>query len=131
MDMDRPQSYYGRAPADRSHVDVADPLELRWWCGRFGCSDLRLIQAIAQVGTAPSQVEQFLRFSASFDARTLSKPGTEEGRRKTRRRGPRHAPMEAPALASQAQPEQAVLERPGQPADETESGEPAPAHGER
>ena len=94
--METPPSYYGRAPVDRGHIVIDDPLELRWWCGRFGCSDLRLIGAVSQVGSAPSQVEQYLRFSASFDARSLSKPGSERSGKKAHRRN--SVAAEAPEL---------------------------------
>jgi len=53
---------YFQAP-DRSHIDVQDGAQLRWWCGKLGCGDVRLKEAVRAVGTAPYHVERYLKAS--------------------------------------------------------------------
>jgi len=48
-------------PADRGRININDPLELRWWCGRLGCSDLKLMEAVKAVGAAATRVASYLR----------------------------------------------------------------------
>lgn len=47
-------------PADRSRIEIDDPLEVRWWAGRFGCSEAQLRQVVADVGTSAARVEQVI-----------------------------------------------------------------------
>ena len=47
-------------PADRSRIELADPREVRWWAGRFGCSEEQLRQAVARVGCCAAHVERVI-----------------------------------------------------------------------
>lgn len=47
-------------PADRGLIDLNDPREVSWWRKRFDCSEERLRQAVAEVGTSAATVEQWL-----------------------------------------------------------------------
>lgn len=47
-------------PADRSRIDIADPLEVRWWARRFGCSEEHLRQVVERVGTQAARVERVI-----------------------------------------------------------------------
>lgn len=102
--MHRPTSYYGRPPSDRNHIDISDPLELRWWCGRFGCTDLKLKEALAHVGNAPSQVEQYLRLSVSYDVRNLAGSVAEQRARKKTAISRAYPKQRGAARSPQAQP---------------------------
>lgn len=48
-------------PADRGRVNIDDPVELRWWCGRLGCTDRKLVEAVKAVGAAATRVALYLR----------------------------------------------------------------------
>lgn len=61
-------SSWQHPPADRGRINLEDPGELRWWCGRLGCSDLRLREAVRTVGATATRVAQYLR-----DRRTLQR----------------------------------------------------------
>lgn len=47
-------------PADRSQIAIADPVEVRWWAGRFGCSEEQLRRVVARVGTNAAEVERVI-----------------------------------------------------------------------
>jgi hypothetical protein len=47
-------------PADRSRIEIEDPLEVRYWAGKFGCSEAQLREAVAEVGTSAARVEQVI-----------------------------------------------------------------------
>lgn len=51
---------YEALPADRSRIEIADPLEVRWWAGRFGCSEEHLRRVVERVGTNAAQVERVI-----------------------------------------------------------------------
>ena len=55
-------------PADRARINIDDPVELRWWCGRLGCSDLKLVEAVKAVGAAATSVARYLREQRSLTA---------------------------------------------------------------
>lgn len=46
---------------DRSRIDLKDGAQVRWWCGKFGCGDIRLREAVGAVGEAPHHVERYLK----------------------------------------------------------------------
>lgn len=50
-----------RLPEDKTRINVENPEEFRWWCGRLGCSDLKLREAVRKVGRTTNKVEQYLR----------------------------------------------------------------------
>lgn len=45
---------------DRSRVDVSQPSEVAYWCGKFGCSETQLRAAVKMVGFAVSRVRNHL-----------------------------------------------------------------------
>jgi hypothetical protein len=47
-------------PADRSRIDLNDPREVRYWAGKFGCSEQRLRQLVAHVGESAARVERII-----------------------------------------------------------------------
>ena len=47
-------------PADRTRIDIADPLEVRWWAGRFGCPEEHLRSVVERVGTNAAEVERVI-----------------------------------------------------------------------
>jgi hypothetical protein len=49
-----------RVPADRSRIDIADPMEVKWWSGFFGCSAPQLRDAVAAAGDSAAAVERLL-----------------------------------------------------------------------
>lgn len=53
-------------PADRSRINVADPVEVRWWSKLFGCSSKQLLQAVSRAGDSAARVEHLLELWAGF-----------------------------------------------------------------
>ena len=47
-------------PADRSQIAIGDPMEVRYWAGKFGCTEEQLRRVVAQVGTSAAHVEQVI-----------------------------------------------------------------------
>lgn len=47
-------------PADRSRINTADPVEVRWWSKLLGCSQEQLQQAVSRVGDSAAHVEHLL-----------------------------------------------------------------------
>ena len=53
-----------RPPADTSRVKLAEEWEVRWWCDRFGCSEVALRRAVDAAGPSAADVERKLREAA-------------------------------------------------------------------
>lgn len=53
-------------PADRSRIDVTDPVEVRWWSKVLGCSPQQLLQAVARAGDSAAKVEHLLDLWQGF-----------------------------------------------------------------
>ena len=67
---------------DRSHIDLQDGAQVRWWCGKFGCGDIRLREAVRAVGEAPHHVERYLkaaRISRSRAEMMRRRPASHSG----------------------------------------------------
>ena len=47
-------------PADRSRIALDDPMEVRYWAGRFGCTEELLREVVAEVGTSAARVERVI-----------------------------------------------------------------------
>jgi hypothetical protein len=47
-----------RGPADRKRISLEEAHELRYWCGRFACTEDELRAAVAEVGHMAADVEQ-------------------------------------------------------------------------
>lgn len=50
-----------RGPADRSRVNVNESYEVRYWTGKWGCSEADLRAAVTAVGVMATHVETWLR----------------------------------------------------------------------
>ncbi len=50
-----------RVPRDISRVDAREQEDVRYWCRKWRCTEAQLREAVAQVGTMPSNVEAYLR----------------------------------------------------------------------
>jgi hypothetical protein len=48
-----------RGPADRKRISLTEDYEVRYWCGRFGCSEEDLREAVAKVGHMATDVEGY------------------------------------------------------------------------
>lgn len=52
------------APADTGRVNLNEEWEVRWWCDRFGCTEMALRGAVDRVGNRAGDVERQLRDAA-------------------------------------------------------------------
>lgn len=50
-----------RGPQDRARVNVNEDHEVRYWCGKFGCTEDELRAAVDRVGVMAADVEQALK----------------------------------------------------------------------
>jgi hypothetical protein len=50
-----------RGPADRARVNVNEPYEVRYWTGKFGCTETELRAAVAAAGVMADKVEAYLK----------------------------------------------------------------------
>ncbi|MGZ8212797.1 MAG: DUF3606 domain-containing protein [Burkholderiales bacterium] len=50
-----------RVPADTSRVNLAEEWEIRWWCDRFGCTEVALRRAVDTAGPEAARVEHTLK----------------------------------------------------------------------
>ena len=50
-----------RGPTDRDRVNVNEDWEMRYWTGKFACTDEELRAAVKAVGPMKDDVEQYLR----------------------------------------------------------------------
>ena len=53
-----------RIPSDTSRVNLADEWEVRWWCDKFGCTEVALRRAVDTVGPSAAEVERNIREAA-------------------------------------------------------------------
>jgi hypothetical protein len=53
-----------RTPTDASRVNLSEEWEVRWWCDRFGCTEVALRRAIGKVGPTAADVERELKEAA-------------------------------------------------------------------
>ena len=49
-----------KRPLDSKRIDINDPGEVTYWCGKFGCTPSELEEAVEIVGTWVSDVRQWL-----------------------------------------------------------------------
>ena len=47
-------------PAQRDRIDLTNPSEVQYWRKQFGCNEVQLRQAVAEVGVSSAMVEQLL-----------------------------------------------------------------------
>lgn len=50
-----------RDPVDRSYVNVHAPLEVRYWCAKWGCTEAELRVAVKGVGSMADKVQAYLK----------------------------------------------------------------------
>ena len=53
-----------RNPQDMNRVNLAEEWEVRWWCDKFGCTEVALRRAVDDVGTSAAEVERKIRGAA-------------------------------------------------------------------
>ena len=53
-----------RSPADPTRVNLAEEWEVRWWCDRFGCTEVALRRAVDDVGPTAADLERKLKEAA-------------------------------------------------------------------
>ena len=53
-----------RSPQDPNRVSLAEEWEVRWWCDRFGCTEVALRRAVDAAGPSAADVERKLREAA-------------------------------------------------------------------
>lgn len=53
-----------RVPKDTSRVTLDEEWEIRWWCDKFGCTEVALRRAVDQAGPSAAAVEANLRLAA-------------------------------------------------------------------
>jgi hypothetical protein len=50
-----------RKPSDLNRVSLAEEWEVRWWCDRFGCTEVALRRAVDTAGPTAADIERHLR----------------------------------------------------------------------
>lgn len=50
-----------RGPKDRARVNVNEGYEMKYWCGKFGCTEAQLRAAVKAVGVMAVDVEKYLK----------------------------------------------------------------------
>jgi hypothetical protein len=53
-----------RTPTDTTRVDLEEDWEVRWWCDRFGCTEIELRNAVRKVGPSTDDIELELKKAA-------------------------------------------------------------------
>ena len=53
-----------RSPSDTSRVSLQEEWEVRWWCDRFGCTEVALRRAYDDAGPSAAEIESKLRAAA-------------------------------------------------------------------
>lgn len=66
-------------PSNRTHINVNDPQELRYWCERFGVSQQRLTSMVARVGVLAFKVALELLHSDTTASATSVKDHVSHG----------------------------------------------------
>ena len=54
----------GRTPGDTSRINLQEEWEVRWWCDKFGCTEVALRNAVGTVGPSAAEVERNIRDAA-------------------------------------------------------------------
>ena len=49
-----------RGPRDRERISLTEPWEVRYWCGKFACTEQDLRAAVEEVGHMAADVEAYL-----------------------------------------------------------------------
>lgn len=50
-----------QTPTDLNRVNVSEEWEVRWWCDKFGCTEMSLRTAVSTVGDAAEDVQRELK----------------------------------------------------------------------
>ena len=53
-----------RHQPDRSRINTSQDFEVRYWCGKFGCTEEELRAVVGRVGNSPEAVEKALKNKA-------------------------------------------------------------------
>ena len=76
-------SFIGFGPADRSHIDLGDEWQVRWWCKFFGCTNAELLAAVRAVGIQTHQVMKYLERPRAAVNPNLPFPQRSQSKRRT------------------------------------------------
>jgi hypothetical protein len=49
-----------RAPQDASRINIEEREEVRWWCEKLGCNEMRLKNAVRAVGPSAEAVRRYM-----------------------------------------------------------------------
>ena len=55
-----PDDLKKKRPQDAKRINLGQPHEVRYWCSRFQCSELKLRQAVDAVGDSAARVGDYL-----------------------------------------------------------------------
>ena len=56
-----PDNLNERRPLDAARVNIHEAWEIKYWCGKFRCTEAELKRAVAAVGTSAAAVEGDLK----------------------------------------------------------------------
>ena len=60
-------------PMDRSRVAINDAWKVRYWCGRFVCTEKQLREAVERVGVGVTKVEHYLSARVNLRVNTRAR----------------------------------------------------------
>jgi hypothetical protein len=49
-----------RPPQDASRINIEEKWEVRWWCEKLGCNEMRLKNAVRAVGPSTEAVRKYM-----------------------------------------------------------------------
>ena len=49
-----------RTPQDASRININEEWEVRWWCEKLGCNEMRLKNAVRAVGPSAEAVRKYV-----------------------------------------------------------------------
>jgi len=62
-----------RKSIDRSRVATNDAWKVRYWCGRFVCTEAQLREAVERVGVGVTKVEHYLSARVNLRVNTRAR----------------------------------------------------------
>jgi hypothetical protein len=55
-----PEENDNKRPTDISRIDINAQDEVRWWCSKLSCNEMRLKNAVRAVGPSPDAVRNYI-----------------------------------------------------------------------
>ena len=56
-----PDDLNKKRPLDATRVNINEAWEIQYWCNKFGCTEMKLREAVRVVGTSVAEVEKYLK----------------------------------------------------------------------